>query len=139
MPSIYLPMRNDKKRHFSAVHEFFTFYKAKKRPHRLLCAAEYLRCFLSFIRGFWLVKILAKPFEIVRYLSRVFLVAANCKSCILCAQLFKRSLSELSHIAGSRSDCFGDLVGVLVFQKKRYDFLLLECEAFLTFSHQLCF
>ena len=30
MPSIYLPMRNDKKRHFSAVHKVFTFYKAKK-------------------------------------------------------------------------------------------------------------
>ena len=116
-------MAEDKKRHFSAVHKIFTFYKAKK-DRTDLSVQSILRCFLSFLRGFWLVKILAKPFEIVRYLSRVLIVAANCKPCILCAQLFKRSLSELPHIAGSRSDCFGDLVSISVLKKKLNDLIL---------------
>ena len=102
-----------------------------------LSVQSILRCFLSFLRGFLPGKILAKPFDIVRYLSRVFLVASHCKPCILCAQLFKRSLSGLSHIAGGCSDFLGDLFGVLVFEKKRYDLILLWYESFHTFAQQL--
>ena len=129
-------MRNDKKRHFPTVHRFFTIIKAKK-DRTDLSVQSILRCFLSFLLGFLLVKIPAKPFDIVWYLSRVLIVAAHCKPCILCAQFFKGSLSELPHIAGSRSDFLGDLFGVLVFQKKRYDLMLLGCESFHTFAQQL--
>ena len=96
-----------------------------------------LRCFLSLFLMFWLGKTPVKPLDIVWYHSVVILMTAHCKSCILCPQFFKCSLSELSHIAGSRSDFIGDLVSILVFNKKYYDLILLWCECFHTFAEQL--